>query len=221
MSAGAVARALPARLLVVTDRHQARRPLPELVANLLDAGVRWIWLRDRDLPPGERRALALDLAYSVRSHPGAALTIGVGADLAAEIGAVGVQLRSADAVADARRRLGADGLIGVSAHTLDDVWAAERAGADYATLSPIFPSASKPGYGPALGLAALREAARIGLPVVALGGVTAGTAPACLDAGAAGVAIMGEAMRRGAAVFQTEGWSTFRMHGTRPAQPIR
>jgi thiamine-phosphate pyrophosphorylase len=214
-------RAPPARLLVVTDRHQARRPLPELVADLLDAGVRWVWLRDRDLPGDERRILAASLGAAVRSYPGAALTIGADADLAAETGAVGVHLRSADTVADARRRLGARALIGVSAHTLDDARAAARAGADYVTLSPIFASASKPGYGPALGIAALREARPIGLPVVALGGVTAGTAPACLDAGAAAVAIMGEAMREGAAIFQNEGWLPFRGPATMPVQPIR
>ena len=221
MSGAAVARTLPARLLVVTDRRQATRPLPEIVADLLDAGIRWIWLRDRDLPRDERRELAESLAAAVHSHPGAALTIGADAELAADVGAAGVHLRNADAVAYARRRLGAEALIGVSAHTLDDVRAAARAGADYATLSPIFPSASKPGYGPALGATALGEAARIGLPLVALGGVTAGTASACFDAGAAAVASMGEAMRRGGAILQDEGWSAVRMRARVPAQPIR
>ncbi|MDX1421679.1 MAG: thiamine phosphate synthase, partial [Kiloniellales bacterium] len=63
-----------------------------------------------------------------------------------------------------------------------------------ATQSPIFATASKPGYGPALGLAGLAEAAAAGLPVLALGGVTAERAPACLRAGAAGVAVMGAVM---------------------------
>ncbi len=221
MSAGPPARALPARLLVVTDRHQARRPLPDLVAELLDAGIRWVWLRDRDLSGAERRILADSLATAVRRYDGAALTVGADIGLAAETGAAGVHLRSEDAVAEARHRLATGALIGVSAHSVDDLRAAARAGADYATLSPIFPSASKPGYGPALGLAALSEAARIGLPVIALGGVTAGTVRACLDAGAAGVAVMGEAMQRGAAIFDDEGRRLCRMRGAMPVQPIR
>jgi len=63
------------------------------------------------------------------------------------------------------------------------------------TLSPIFPTASKPGYGPVLGVAAIGPAANLGISVIALGGVTADRVQSCLDAGAAGVAVMGEVMR--------------------------
>jgi thiamine-phosphate pyrophosphorylase len=97
-------------------------------------------------------------------------------------------------VAEARCRLGPGALIGLSAHSLADLRAGAEAGADYATLSPIFPSPSKPGYGPPLGLSALRGAGA-GLAVFALGGVTPENAPTCLDAGAAGIATMGEIMR--------------------------
>ncbi len=193
---------LPHRLLVVTDRHQAAKPLPELVEELLAAGALWVWLRDRDLPAGERRALASDLAGRAARH-GGTLTVGGDVELAAAVGA-GVQLGAGADVAAARRRLGPGRPVGVSAHGLDDLRAARRAGADYATLSPVFPSASKPGYGPALGLDGLRAAAAVGLPVLALGGVTAEAARGCREAGAAGVAIMGEAMRGGAAF--AAGW---------------
>jgi len=74
--------------------------------------------------------------------------------------------------------------------------AAERAGADYVTLSPIFITASKPGYGPALGPAILSRARRVlKIPVMALGGVDARTIADCLSAGAAGGAVMGPVMR--------------------------
>jgi thiamine-phosphate pyrophosphorylase len=63
------------------------------------------------------------------------------------------------------------------------------------TLSPIFATASKPGYGPELGLAALTHAARHGLALLALGGVTPQRARECVAAGAAGIAVMGEVMR--------------------------
>jgi len=72
----------------------------------------------------------------------------------------------------------------------------ERAGADYVTVSPVFVTASKPGYGPALGLDALGKAARLCPgPVVALGGIDAANLGACLAAGARGIAVMGEVMR--------------------------
>jgi thiamine-phosphate pyrophosphorylase len=82
-------------------------------------------------------------------------------------------------------------------HNLDELSAAAVGGARYATLSPIYPTRSKPGYGPPLGLAALaRMALAVPIPVYALGGVDS---PArvrdCLDEGAAGVAVMGAIMR--------------------------
>ncbi|MBY0299901.1 MAG: thiamine phosphate synthase, partial [Methylobacterium sp.] len=142
----------------------------------------------------ERAALAIDLVGRVRAA-GGHLTIGRDVALAERIGADGVQLGDAATVPAARRRLGPRALIGISAHAVPEIAAARDAGADYVSLSPIFPSASKPGYGPALGLEGLRAACRLGLPVLALGGVTPATAPACLHAGAAGIAVMGGVMR--------------------------
>jgi thiamine-phosphate pyrophosphorylase len=189
--------ALPSRLLLVTDRHQAAAPLDDIVTDAIAAGVRWIWLRDRDLPPAERHALAQRLLALLRPR-GARLSIGGDIDLALALAADGVHLAAGAPVAPARARLGASVLIGVSAHCEADVAAAAAAGADYATLSPIFPSASKPGYGPALGLAGLARAARYDMPVLALGGVTPARAAECLRAGAAGIAVMGEVMRAAA-----------------------
>ena len=186
--------ALPSRLLVVTDRHQAAAPLDAIATQAMLAGVRWIWLRDRDMAAAERRALAARLLAITRRH-GARLSIGDDVDLAGELAADGVHLGAGGSVAAARQKLGPDALIGISAHSDADIAAATAAGADYATLSPIYPTQSKPGYGPALGVAAIARAAQAALPVLALGGVTAVRAPACFRAGAAGIAVMGEAMR--------------------------
>ena len=184
---------LPDRLLVVTDRHQAVRPLIEIVGAAFASGARWVWLRDKDLPATERRALGRDLAALARQY---AATLSVGGDvaLAADLG-VGVHLGAEADVAAARRALGPNAVIGVSAHDLGDSSDAREAGADYATLSPIFLSSSKPDYGPALGLDTLNEAAGLGLPILALGGISQANARLCLEAGAAGVAVMGTAMR--------------------------
>ena len=186
--------ALPSRLLVVTDRHQAAAPLEAIAAEALRAGASWIWLRDRDMPRAERRDLAAGLTAVAHRH-GARLSIGGDVDLALEIAADGVHLAAGAPVAAARARLGSRVLLGISAHGEGDVAAAKAGGADYVTLSPIFPTGSKPGYGPALGIAGLARAARLEIPVLALGGVTAQSAAGCLDAGAAGAAVMGEIMR--------------------------
>jgi thiamine-phosphate pyrophosphorylase len=186
-------KALPSPLLVITDRHQARHPIETIAEGVGHAGGRWLLFRDKDLQPGERRGLAGRLDAIARRH-GMRLSISRDVDLAVEFGA-SVHLQSAGAVGAARQRLGSDALIGVSAHSRDDVEAAAAAGADYVTYSPIFLTASKPGYGPALGVGAITEAAKIGIAVVALGGVTADAVRSCLDAGSAGIAVMGDIMR--------------------------
>jgi thiamine-phosphate pyrophosphorylase len=184
---------LPSPLLVITDRHQARHPLETIAEAVGRGGGGWLLLRDKDLDPAERHRLAGRLAAIARRY-GMHFSVSRDVELAAEFGA-SVHLQSADAVATARRRLGRDAVIGVSAHDTPDVAAAAAAGADYVTLSPIFPTASKPGYGPALGIAAIRSAAQNGIAVLALGGVAAASVAACLDAGADGIAVMGEVMR--------------------------
>ena len=146
-------KALPAPLLVITDRHQARHPIETIAEAIGTAGGRWLLLRDKDLEPAPRRSLAARLA-EVSRRCGIHLSVSRDVDLAAEFGA-SVHLQSAAAVGGARRRLGHSAMIGVSAHGQGDVAAAAAAGADYVTLSPIFLTASKPGYGPALGLAGI------------------------------------------------------------------
>jgi thiamine-phosphate pyrophosphorylase len=187
------ARPLPGPLLVITDRHQARQPLETIAAAVARGGGRWLLFRDKDLAAPARRELAGRLA-EIAAEQNFALSVSTDVDLAAAVGAAGVHVQAAAQVAPVRTLL-ADAVIGVSAHSVADVAAAAAAGADYVTLSPIFVTESKPGYGPALGTEALRAAAGHGIPVIALAGVTAATAAACLAAGAAGVAVMGEIMR--------------------------
>jgi thiamine-phosphate pyrophosphorylase len=112
------------------------------------------------------------------------------ADIALAVGADGVHL-SGDSVAPRilRAIVPAEFLIGVSTHTLEELQRAETEGADFAVFSPIFPVVSKTGYGPAVGVERLREAARtVAIPVLALGGITRENAAECVAAGAAGIA---------------------------------
>ncbi|MBK1840125.1 thiamine phosphate synthase [Azospirillum sp. YIM B02556] len=184
-------------LLVVTDRRLADRPLPEIADCLFASGLRWLSLRDKDLPDAERLELAR--ALMARARPwDACVTLHGDPTLAAAAGADGVHLPSGGDPAAARALLGRDALIGLSVHDSDGGAAIERASGqvDYVTLSPVFPSASKPGYGPCLGTAGVRHWVGRGVPVIALGGIDrAGAVAECRAAGAAGVAVMGLAMR--------------------------
>jgi thiamine-phosphate pyrophosphorylase len=181
-------------LLVISDRRQARRPLDELAEAIFAGGCRWFSLREKDLPAAERRAL-LGALVALGRRWEATVTVHEDIDAAVAAGAGGVHLPGGESPRAARARL-PSGLIGASAHSAEEAAALLRSGADYVTVSPVFTTASKPGYGPAIGLDSLAEiTARVSGPVIALGGITAETAPLCLAAGAYGVAVMGEAMR--------------------------
>ena len=181
-------------LLVISDRSQAKRPLLEIAEAAFAGGCRWFSLREKDLPAAERRALLAELVVLGRRY-GAAVMAHDDIDAVEAVGAAGVHLPGGSNPAAARRRL-PEGLIGVSTHSAGEAAAQLRAGADYVTLSPIFLTDSKPGYGPALGLKALAAAASAASgPIVALAGITPDNAASCLATGAHGVAVMGEVMR--------------------------
>ena len=181
-------------LLVISDRGQARRPLIEIAAAAFAGGCRWFSLREKDLPAEQRRALLAELVAlgrryraTVMAHDDIEAVLATGAD--------GVHLPGGGDAAAARERL-PRGLIGVSTHAAAEAAAVLRAGADYVTLSPIFLTDSKQGYGPALGLDALTAAAAAAPgPIIALAGITPDNAASCLAAGARGIAVMGEVMR--------------------------
>ncbi|HXE16922.1 MAG TPA: thiamine phosphate synthase [Stellaceae bacterium] len=182
-------------LLVITDRKQASQPLINIALALFAGGCRWISLREPDLKPNERVNMLYRLVnFGERAR--ARVSVHADYDAAMTTGATGVHLPRHGSIKTARAYLGNRALIGISTHDRNEVQQAIALGADYVTLSPIFPSASKPDYGPALGLDGLAAIAKSApIPVYALGGVDAGNAAACRAAGAAGVAIMGAAMR--------------------------
>lgn len=149
------------------------------------ARVDWVQVRDKEL---DARSLTELVQRTCRQGP--RVIVNTRADIALAAGAAGVHL-PAHSIAPATLRpwTGPDFLIGVSCHSIADVIRAEAEGASYAFLSPIYPSPSKPGYGPALGLVILAEACRrVRIPVLALGGVDEHNAVACAGAGAAGFA---------------------------------
>jgi thiamine-phosphate pyrophosphorylase len=196
------------RLLVLTDRAQAAaagHDLVEVLSAAVEAGATAVVLREKDLPAGDRAALARRLR-GVTAGAGAALIVAGDVGLAAAVGADGAHLAADDPWPG---RAAGRGLWGRSCHTLAEVRRAAAEGVDYVTYSPVFATGSKPGYGPAVGLdglaaarraadPAVREAGAAGsatVAVVALGGIGPGRAQACLRAGADGVAVMGEVMR--------------------------
>ena len=112
-------------------------------------------------------------------------------DVALACGAAGVNLPDRDiSVGDARTLLD-DRLVGRSVHSIESALQAEAQDADYVIFGPVWESASHPGLAPA-GISALEAVARsVGIPVLAIGGVTEDRIQLCLASGAAGYAAIG------------------------------
>ena len=181
-------------LCLVTDRASARGSLPEIAAAAVRGGCDWIQVREKDLDGAPLLELVREIQRSVRgANPSARVIVNRRIDVALAASADGAHLGfDALPIAEARVLLGKAALLGVSAHSAEEVLAAARGGASYAHLAPIFAPYSKAPARAPIGLDALAEAARSEIPLFAQGGIDALRAAACVRAGAAGVAVTGE-----------------------------
>jgi thiamine-phosphate pyrophosphorylase len=178
------------QICYITDRHAlGPKPLLPQILQAVRAGVDLIQIREKDLPTRELVAL-VQSAVEIASGTRTSIVVNDRLDVALASGAAGVHLGTQSMPARlVRRCVPNEFLVGVSCHSLDDVLAAEAAGADYVLLGPIFATPSKIRYGPPLGLATLRDAAaQVKIPVFALGGINVERVKNCVEAGATGVA---------------------------------
>ena len=183
---------LESRLFLVTDRHQTNgRPLVHLLQRVLTAVVPAIQLREHDLSTRELLTLAREV-QAVTASRSSQLLINDRIDVALALEGVGVHLRSTSLpVSVARQLLGAQRLLGVSVHAVEEVLSAQSQGADYIVLGPIYETPSKQMFGPPLGIHTLEKACRlVRIPIIGIGGVTAARAREMRRAGAFGVAVI-------------------------------
>lgn len=223
------------------DEAQQRRALLERVAWAASAGVDYIQLREKDLSTRDLERFAKEVIDSVRSASNSArILINGRTDVALACGADGVHLPVNSLPASEVRSLWMRAghrvpVIGVSAHSIDDVRYAEAHGADFAVLAPIF---EKPNTElPQLGLATLAAACCGGrppdntesaphstFPVLALGGVKLQNVLASVRAGASGVAgirlFQESDVAETVATLRQLGWNDFmRPNSSAPAHP--
>ena len=184
------------KLYAITDRGLcAPRTLYDTIHDLLDVGVSAVQLREKDLSDAEYIKLAESLCKLCHTYS-AQLFINSRIKIAMDIGADGLHLPGDSAsvekvIEETNRRF----IIGSSVHTLTEAKQRETEGADFITYSPIYPTVSKPGYGPAVGVEVLRKVTEgVNIPVFALGGISPERVLECLDVGAYGVAVMSGVM---------------------------
>ena len=183
---------LESRLFLVTDRHQTNgRPLVPLLQRVLTAGVPAIQLRERDLSAKELVTLAREV-QAVMASSRSQLLINDRIDVALALEGVGVHLRSNSLpVSVARQMLGAQRLLGISVHAVEEAVQVESQGVDYIVLGPIYETPTKQMFGPPLGIQTLEKACRsVRIPIIGIGGVTAARVREMRCAGAFGVAVI-------------------------------
>ncbi len=165
--------------------------LPQAVEQAIEGGAKVIQYRDKRGTPAGRATQVAKLKQICRTR-GAGLIINDDIDLAAEVGAQGVHLGREDAsLTEARARLGAQAIIGVSCYNeLERARAAQADGADYVAFGSFFPSRTKPNAARATP-ELLRQARKvIRIPIVAIGGITPENGASLIAAGADSLAVI-------------------------------
>jgi len=179
----------PERLVLIADRCTEVERWPRF-ARALEGGVRWVLLRDREAEAEDFAATVPELANFLRSHRESVyLSVSGDLEVAQQLQA-GLHIGNQDVpLEEARAKLGGKWLIGFSSHNYQEVEYAYGK-ANYVFFGPVFRTLSKPGH-PGVGVHALQEVTQAfkELPIFALGGVLPERVPACLQAGAYGIAV--------------------------------
>jgi thiamine-phosphate pyrophosphorylase len=161
---------------IVSDLETARRAV--------QGGATVVQLRVKDAATDE----VVERGAGFRDLP-ATFVVNDDVEAAIALGADGVHLGRSDEGVERALRAGL--LLGRSASSVEEAREGEAEGAAYVGAGPVWATPSKPDADPPIGLDGLREiAAAVSIPVVAIGGIDASNARACLDAGAAGVAVV-------------------------------
>jgi thiamine-phosphate pyrophosphorylase len=178
-----------AKLYVLVTEAQCRTSLVGTVREALSGGAQVIQLREKTLDDRTLLEKARDLRKMTRSA-GALFIVNDRPDIALLAEADGVHLGQEELpLQEARRILGADALIGISTHNMDQVHAAVLEGASYLGVGPTFPSKTKD-FGSFPGLDFVRQvAAETSVPWFALGGVDMANLERVIAAGARRVAV--------------------------------
>ncbi|OAN45050.1 thiamine phosphate synthase [Chloroflexus islandicus] len=179
-------------LYVVTDAGLSRgRSHLAVIEAAIAGGATVVQYREKAASTRQMIAEAQVLRELTR-RAGVPLIVNDRLDVALAIDADGVHVGQDDMpAAVARRLIGPDKLLGVSAANLAEAMQAVQNGADYLGVGPVFATPTKPDAAPPIGMEGLREICRhVPLPVVAIGGINATNAAAAIAAGAQGIAVV-------------------------------
>lgn len=175
----------------VTDRRWlGGRSLTDVVRDAIAGGATFIQLREKHASHDQIVAIARELVDLCR-NAGVPFVLDDEVALAAEVGADGVHVGQDDvACTEARRLLGPDAIIGVSAHTVAQARAAQAAGADYIGAGALIATPTKPEADVVSARELRRMTEAVDIPIVGIGGLNARTVEVLAGSGAAGAAVV-------------------------------
>ena len=179
-------------LYVITDeRVSGGKSHAEIARLALAGGADAVQLRDKGCGCRELVRAGREIAGLAR-RSGALFIVNDRLDVAISCGADGVHLGQGDLRADTARQIAPEGfIIGVSVGSVEEAEEAERAGADYVAVSPVFATGSKGDAGPGLGTGTISEVREhVSVPVIAIGGIGCANVERVIAAGADGVAVI-------------------------------
>ena len=158
--------------VVITEAFCAGRPALEVLARALDAGVRLVQMREKDLEGGQLYWRAAEFRR-LTTAAGALFMVNDRVDVALAAGADGVHLGQNDLPVSAVRQIAPHLIIGASTHSLEEALAAQAAGASYVNIGPIFATQTKATPRGPLGPEALETIApHLRIPWTTMGGIT-------------------------------------------------
>lgn len=177
-------------LYVILDKDLLQTPAEECAESLAASGVELIQYRAKHSSAREYFDTCKSLVARLASTK-ARFIVNDRPDIAAIVGAGGVHVGQDDLSADEARRIcGPELWVGVSAHNLDQVRAANSTSANYITVGPIFATSTKERPDPVVGVSFIREARNLTRkPMVAIGGITLQNAAAVYESGADCIAV--------------------------------
>lgn len=179
-------------LYLVTDRSLARgRTSEAIVRAAIRGGISCVQLREKNCSTRDFLEEAHILKDILEPHK-IPLIINDRIDIALAVKADGVHLGQSDMpISYARKIVGGNMIVGISAESVADAVAAEKQGADYIGISPVFATATKNDIAPPLGLEGVRQIREaVKLPLVGIGGINANNSHLVFQAGADGIAVV-------------------------------
>lgn len=179
-------------LYIITDQRISHgKSHLEVAEAALAGGATVIQFRDKEMKDSEAIVFCREI-YKLTKKKGVSFIVNDRVEVAKAVDTDGVHLGQEDmSFSLARKILGKEKIIGISVETVKQAIKAVEGGADYLGIGPIYPTATKPDAGKALGIARLKEIREsVNIPIVAIGGINEDNLEEVLRAGADGVAVI-------------------------------